>query len=569
MSDGVNICIAIAVSRAENLDPLPGAITAAHSVIEWATALEYRTRLITDEDGRIVTVNAIKKAILGLIADPGQEIDRVLIAFAGHGAVTGTNDLWLLSKWLNGSDQIINAQLMRRRLFTYRPKQVAIISDACRDPLPAANPALLGRSVLPNSRVPWEGPEPDCDTLLAAGLGKPAYMVRAKENQRAYCLFTHVVTNALWNRYAGAVDDIRVGGPAVTSQTLKSVVRRELVLAANLLNQTQQAVIETNFTPPDDVYTPIGKITPPAAVTLEPPKYIAKAWADAGPTQAEIARDFTYALQQEAPLRPTHFETGTGMAVIGDQIAAVAVPGEVIAMIDTAPGAPSDSRGHWLVLNGPPASLALRLETLNLWVCAAVYPGMIGTFSITDANGAGALIYRPVGNFDAMLSAGTEKAVAALHAGSFSHDDMLQLAAEIPQRTFVDPVLSLIAAYHYARVGNYQCIRNLALYHCAKAQPIPLDMALLAGLRLRRESQRLLAEVPTMQGRSTKTPPAECVVAGSLPWLRQGWFLLDETDEPTLAPLRDFTTELTPALFTTLAADAGDKLSDLIKKGII
>jgi hypothetical protein len=393
LGEAVRICVAIGVSRPERLESLPGAIAAAESIAEWARNMGYETALVTDDQDP-VTCARLKTTIEGLIAKPDEERDRVIISFAGHGVISGTRDLWLLSRWYTDADEIVDVELMRMRLASYRPRQVTIISDACRTPPPEDDPTIQGSRIL--SRSPWQATETDCDVFLATGIGRPAYMVRAKETSRAYCLFTHVVTNALWGRYAGAIDQSHSKGPAVTSQTLKAVVRRELPLAANLLNQSQSASIVTNFTPPDDIYMSMGQgaaLLPPA-LTLEPPGSAPGFGVRGEPhrpgarSPEEIANAFRKSLVDEAPLRPTHFETGTGLAVVGERIAAVASAPGILSFPDTSPLAPAGSRGRWWVLDGPPTSLAVQLTLSGRWVCACLYPGMIGTLTVDNAGAA-------------------------------------------------------------------------------------------------------------------------------------------------------------------------------------
>jgi hypothetical protein len=587
LDQALRICVAIGVSQPERLEPLPGAIAAAESIAEWASSLGYQTALVTDEN-EPVSCARLKTTIEDLVGKPDEERDRVIISFAGHGVISGTRDLWLLSRWFT-DDEIVDVELMRMRLAYYRPRQVTIISDACRTPPPEDDPTIQGRRIL--SRSPWEPTEPDCDVLLATGIGKAAFMVRAKETRRAYCLFTHVVTNALWGRYTGAIDPAHFKGPAVTSQTLKAVVRRELPLAANLLNQSQSASIVTNFTPPDDIYTPMGAGgAPPPAVTLEPgtpsisgvrrgPRDFGVGRTTRSPEEIEEA--FRRSLSEQAALRPTHFETNTGLAVIGERIAGVASAPGVQSAADSSPKAPPDSRGRWWILDGPPTSLAVQLVRSGRWVCGCLYPRMIGTFTV-DRNGAASLVFRP-GYYGSDVSAeATEQAIAAMHAGTIMADSALDLAARIREQKHKDPVLGAIAAYLYARAGDFESIRRIAWFYCHHSQPIPIDVALLGGLRLQRNDFVLYAEVPATSERASRvpaeesrrfttmaTPPTLGEVAGGIPWLRQGFSLLEDSREAIFAPLRDFVGGLTPALFTTLEPVAGEGLAELIRKGEI
>lgn len=630
MSDGINIFVAIAVSAPEKLDPLPGAITAAHDLIAWADATkEYRTLLITDEqkpDGsdNPVTLERLSREIEPLINKGDEERDRIVITFAGHGLFNG-GDLWLLNKW-DSKEDVVDVQRLQLNLATYQPKQITILSDACRSPPSPDAPDVRGHRVF--TKMDWKPSRPDLDLLLAAGLGQPAYMVRGKDDQKPYCLFSHVVTNGLWGRYPVGVDEFQHG--MVTSQSLKKAIDQELPAAANALNQSQQADIRVTFMRPRNVYMTL--VDPPAAVqALDPPspdepdilladdndflrlpdnrdfvvgfnlgdepafnRRIRRRPPPAPkPTDAELRRSFAQRfvddLRGEAQERPTHFETETGVAAVGALVRDVAVGPQGHAQLDMSPQAPADSRGRWWLLNGPPGSMAAQLLGGD-WVGAALFPGKIGTFSI-DRRGASALVYRRgrlpqdwEAETDAAASAAAEEAIAEMHAGSLTGEPARNLAAHIRQWKHADPVLGVIAAYLYARLNDIESIQRLAWFYPVNNQPIPFDVALLGELPLRRAGGGLLfADIPKTSEReaqaereeefdfTTQPTPGwkDAPVAGGFPWLRRGWDLLDDIDAKAFKPLIELTDGLTPALFTTLRADDGARLAKLIREGTI
>jgi hypothetical protein len=603
MAHGAKICIAIAVHQPERLTPLPGALTAARSIVEWADALGYRTKLITDE-AEPVTCARLKSGIQPLIAHASEDRDRVIISFAGHGVAADVRDLWLLSRWRSGAEEAVDVLRFRSRLATYLPAQVTIISDACRTARPNDSLDLQGSRIL--DLVEWGEPDTEEDILRATTLGKPAYMVRSREDGEPHCLFTHVVTNALWGRYPESIDKSRPEGPVVTSQTLKKAVKVQLNRAANLLDKSQRPEIVTNFTPPEDVYTPLTGLSAPPTVTLVPaqPKPVTRR-APLRPTEGVIdflthdlhriarapaqrarrsstprerAAALTQRLRQEAAQRPTHFETGTGLAILGDQISEVVVGPTANALLDMQPEAPLQSQGLWYVLQGPPGSLVARLAS-GRWVAAALYPDMIGTISV-DAYGAAAVVYRPAGNSDPRVAAAAEQAVGALQSGSLGDGEALGIAARIREFKHVDPTLGAIAAYLYARAGDLDGIRRIAAYYCWANQPIPYDVALLGRLPLRREGPSLWATVPPTAERASRapeedkrafttraTPEVEGPVAGSFPWLRQGWSLIEDYRPPVYSPLAALERGLTRALFTTLEDEQGHALANLIRTG--
>jgi len=249
--------------------------------------------------------------------------------------------------------------------------------------------------------------------------------------------------------------------------------------------------------------------------------------------------------------------------------------------VDVSPDAPVETRGHWWVLEGPPSSLAVQLSPSDRWVCACVYPGMIGTWRV-DKRGAASLVFRPGdgGSDSDTVAQAAEEAISALHAGTIAGEAASDLATRIRLWKHNDPILGVIASYLYAQVGDFESVRRIAWFYCYYNQPIPFDVALLGGLRLSRRGPLLCADVPATSKRQLReaaeanqefatvaTPAVAGLVAGGIPWLRQGWSLLEDSGQTVLDALLEFTPGLTAALFTTLEPAAGAALAGLIHKG--
>src|SRR4051812_45268241 len=125
-----DLCIAIAVSTPENLDAVPGAIPSAKRVVAWAQALGYSTELVTDEVNP-VTCELLNEVFQRKLGQGGQR--RLIVSFAGHGLIRGgAEEYWLLNGWRTQATGAVNYLKLRDRLGTYRPQQLAVISDACR-----------------------------------------------------------------------------------------------------------------------------------------------------------------------------------------------------------------------------------------------------------------------------------------------------------------------------------------------------------------------------------------------------------------------------------------------------
>ncbi len=123
--------LVIGVSDASPLDYLPGALNGARAFHEWATALGYDARLVTDKE-EPVTAARLRGELDRLLTKDDRGIHRLLVYFAGHGLIREAEQaLWLLSDW-SRELRAVNVEQLRRRLGYYGVEQVAIFADACR-----------------------------------------------------------------------------------------------------------------------------------------------------------------------------------------------------------------------------------------------------------------------------------------------------------------------------------------------------------------------------------------------------------------------------------------------------
>jgi hypothetical protein len=112
------VAVAIAVSGAETLPFLPGALNCADRFFSWAKTLGYEAKLITDE-GSPVTVARLRAELEVALEDP-RPIHRLVIYFAGHGMIRELESgLWLLSDWKK-EGLAVAYESMRQRLSTGR-----------------------------------------------------------------------------------------------------------------------------------------------------------------------------------------------------------------------------------------------------------------------------------------------------------------------------------------------------------------------------------------------------------------------------------------------------------------
>lgn len=233
------IFLVVAVSKPDGdggrLKPLPGAIASAKRMAEWAQANSYITLRVTDEDGKPVSVLRIRETLQGTINDlldnQGIPITRVVIYFAGHGyADSGGRNYWLLTDWNAEPTEAINVQMLQRMLSYYNPIQISLIGDACSE-INEDSLEITGHHIL---RKPEEERSiVEVDQFFAAEAGRKAFMIRAQENEEAFCLFTETLLDALEGEVSEAFDTEIPDLNRVTSQSLRNYLVKAIPIKAS------------------------------------------------------------------------------------------------------------------------------------------------------------------------------------------------------------------------------------------------------------------------------------------------------------------------------------------------
>ncbi len=201
------VCLTIGVSRAEGLDPLRAAATAAEEVGEWARISKFAKPedicVLTDlhED---VTVQKIADAIKKLLP-MGKKTDAFLLHFAGHGLrEDNTRTLWLPTNWRTEL-RAIAVERLKNRLSDFGIANLTIISDACKalandkDSSDLTADGVLGAGTS-------AGVRPILDRYDAVHDIESAFMVPGKTPEQSRCIFSGALVEALWGRRADAFD---------------------------------------------------------------------------------------------------------------------------------------------------------------------------------------------------------------------------------------------------------------------------------------------------------------------------------------------------------------------------
>lgn len=560
-----DLCIAIAVSRPEGLDPLPGAIPSAKRLAAWAQGQGYATELVTDAS-EAVTCARLTEVLHRCLDQGGQR--RIIIAFAGHGLMRGgAEEFWLLNQWRNRAAEAVNHLKLRDRLGTYRPKQLAIISDACRSLATQDARWVEGTGVVDTTNYVEQPVQ--VANLSGTRATQPAYTTPLEAGD-AYCFFTQVLTRALNGKPPDALTIDDQGRRVVLSDDLFNVIERELPLLASQHGRSQTPDLSGAWRAPGNIWSILqtgasdAPLLLPSAVTAN----YERAVEAAAPTDRR-ATDLEHRLTTEP--RPLRYETGTGVTVQGAcPVAVVASP----AFRPEAWGPPGSFR-FWPDEGAQRGSMAIELAG-GSWVAGPIYTGFIGAFTL-DGEFAEGLVLRP-SDQDPRVA---EATVAAAASGQVLSDPY-DLAARLRDQKHADPVLGALAAYAYARAGAVEDIRRLCDFYRQRRQPVPFDAILLARVPIRREADGLRAILPPVAAREPltdmerarrwtyeATAGGEVAVAGGFPWLRQGWALLEDDFRPELRAVARFAPGILPGLFTTLRPRQGEQLARAIAQGEI
>lgn len=560
------IFISIAVSKPlGGLDELPGAITAAERMAAWAEAQGYATLLFHDGALPEITIDILRDGITAAIRDVTNqtELERLVIFFAGHGAALGVGDqFWILTNWQKRWSEAIKVSALQRMLEYYGPKQVSIIGDACQE-FSSMFVDLVGSSVLDR---PEEEQHPyELDQFFAVDVGKQAFMIKAKGDQKDFCLFTEVLLDALEGDAQDTYFEEIGADKFVTSQSLaryldNNVAREAGKYGVRMIPRpnpgfyTDRTYLSIPGPPPQarasGIYRPKDAGTSPAEpmakaeprsrsvgkARLVKPKF-PKAALD-GQTQAldkvrEASREAFVDEVSNATVRD-HFETGCGICVSGADVADVEASFGEVSRLDEQP--------NWFRIKletgdadsfGWSDTLVTLADGRIVSVCAV--SGFVAALHIIDAASL-SLFHRPIGA-DEYEGRTAIDLLAQAHAGLLSRQAIIDMAAMLRYGKHRIITLGCIAAQFYDAIRDIDSLRSIAAFYAMNHQPVPLDIILYGGGTISEDGGRLYADIPAVAAREPRTPEEreQCFtydqtpgfkrhpIAGRIPWMRQAW----------------------------------------------
>ncbi len=615
------IFISIAVSQpGGRLEKLSGAITAAERMAEWASVQGYTTILLQDavqpEGTRAentmdalpnlhkevlpeITIDILRNRISTAIRKVTDDavLERLVIFFAGHGAALGIGDqYWILTNWHTSWNEAVKVSSLQRVLEYYGPQQVSIIGDACQE-FSSKFIDLVGSAVLdkPNEELrPYE-----LDQFFAVDVGKQAFMIKSRGDQRSFCVFTEVLLDALQGDAKAAYLE-KIGATRhVTSQSLALHINKNLPLEASKYGVRMTPKTWPGFSS-DRIYLTIPTKPPKPA---RPPKEGNFESSRFGATSDSRPLDLDSLLQQtdagesgnsKPPLRSAskagliaspsdkaalaaqaatlkqaredtrkafvdevasaavrdHFETGCGICVSGTEDVQVQASFGEVSAVDGQPNwfrirldtVSSDSLG-WT------DALVTLADGRIVPVCAVNH--FVAALHIINADSL-SLFHRPL---HAAEHEGKEAIdlLAQLQAGLLSPERIVDAAVKLRHGKHRIITLGCVAAQFYDAVRDVDSLRSLAAFYAMHHQPVPLDILLYGGGTLSDLDGRLYADIPAVAARPARTEqerqhsftcdptPAfqRWPVAGRIPWMRQAWGAVETVQcDPSAADWR-------------------------------
>ena len=564
------IFVSIAVSKPDGgLAELPGAINASERMAAWADANGYIPLLLNDRVFPEVTIGLLRSEISKAIDDVTNRavLRRLVFFFAGHGATLGIDDqFWMLSNWDRNPNEAVKVSSLQRMLEYYGPEQVAIIGDACQE-FSARFIEVVGSPILDKTNEIRRDFE--LDRFFPVDAGSQAFMIKAVGEDKAFCLFTEVMLDALEGDAPQKYFEELNGGRHITSQTVAQFLRDNLAAEAGKYGVRMDPRPRPGFYT-DRVYYSV----PTSAESGDPRRSnhyeleaihgsstpdringrsVAKARLMASESGQETARKLAQSLDEKRQTTKSaymvaadgdvrdHFETGCGICFTGAQIV----------------GAVQTSRG-WLSQDWlPPNWYRLELSDDHdpfLWAdmvveladgsfaSGCVVQNFITAMHVFDGGGTNVL-HRPLGE-----GLDTGKDVIALlgkmQAGLLSEAEIVDEAAMLRWHKHRVITMGPIIAQFYDSIRDTDCLRSIAAFYAKNSQPIPLDVVLFGGGRLFARNSALYADVPATVARKPRslverernytfqaTPKVTGhPVAGRVPWMRQAWCAIETSD---------------------------------------
>ncbi|MFZ6744933.1 caspase family protein [Undibacterium sp. JH2W] len=567
----MKLCLTIGVSKASQLSPLPGAITVAHEMGDWARNSGFITEVITDENETPVTITRIRETLLGMLPE-NEEVECFILHFAGHGFRSGAEqNVWLTSNWYEET-RAISVEALKRQLYRHGIKNLSIFSDACRSlPSDIETADIFGDPVLP--RGPYDPVPPVIDRFNAVIDGQQAYMLKGDDNAPSRCIFSTVLLEGLCGLKEEAFDKYQTDFVIPESLALFSKQRLKEIGETYDLQCSPECATGT---PRDHVvYFKRGGNSNGQPSLKWPAPSLCKQVQDKVHEEPQSTHlDIRYSVARRSfgeIWRRFDYPLNCNLVISG------AVPKNIWSTSLIKKRSSDDDGGIYLVdcMMGDAVQILVEFDS-DVFASAVVYGRLI---TLINRDKSGDISWTCVSEFPESEEIWGEsfRAIESLQKGKLSADQVDHIAAHLREFKHVNPTLGAIASYLYDYTGDVDSIRRMAYFYCYYDQPMPFDVAFMGLLSTQDMGEgHIEAEVPLVPARlqsptndklpdwvTRETMGTSGKVAGLWPWLRQGWQFM-ENPEPeekaTAAGLSDVAKFLLPSQFSSFKKEGAQIL---------
>lgn len=588
--------IVIGVDRSGPLPALAGAASGARQFADFLKRQSIDVVEFNDDRGDKVRGSDIYTAVSKLV-EPGN-LHQLIIYFAGHGFLRGSNEYWLLSDAPVDPNEAITVVECERAALKTGITNVVLISDACRS-LPNSLGAndLHGRVIFPN-KGGYDN-EVTVDKFFATHPGDASFEVPVDESTAEYeGIFTRVLLEAFTNPPRNLAKELTNGLWVIPNRRLRNYLRERVPLRAQEedvnLFQVPQSVVTSDepwhlgFVPQPSGGAGSGGGDPENNITRDPfealkssvnevrifasgstPWEEAIAYLPAGvsPDTADehVAAELKAAVQRQEQDIPAQT---TGLVVYGGAIEDVFLAqGTASEIKQGSPEAP-DIAYVWPDFNRSETVL-LQLEKGPAMPIPLI-PGFAAHIHVQDgeirdvhfnptveSGGYGDFIFE-LARLSYLRSLASEATRAGVLTFEGSRDEREAaaeaFAGQIRILKDVDPVLGLYAAYAYSQALLFDGVGSVADIMRESLNYNLYDVEMLTG-----KLSGIPGEFVASEGRVTPFCPL----------LRQGWELL-RVNQVQLHPIvLEASTGLREGLWTTFDAERGALIGKAIQEGNI
>lgn len=565
-----NIFLSIGVEykESEDLSRLRGAIPSALAMAKWAELQGFSSKCVTDEE-QPVTVERVRQALEALLGGGGQH--RAIVCFAGHGLIRdGAEELWLMNDWRAVVGAINHAQL-RERLKGYGIKQVAIVNDACRNLVSDQFRNIVGSPVV--RLKSYEHDYVETSVINGTKAGRSSYSTPIDHSDQ-YCFLTRALYETLTN-----LNKTWDEKQELSHADLFRILLRKVPEVAREFNVTQLPEPTGIFLDPD-TWSNKDKLNS-SLKALEP--LPAKQQTRTQVTAQSVLQNNKSLLA----LNSGALELTRGTTNFVDEISSSTVDSikskflnrqnfssKNISLSGMQAKALYTNSSELLTRNQMGSAATCLIELANSEWCGASIYNYLSTNFIYSNNGIISVSMGDRSSWDDSIL--MEEIFSALSGYGFSEAN--ETVAEMRQDKHYNPVLGVMAAYTYYRLGAIEDIRRTAYFYGQNQQALPFDIAVLCNIGMSYEKGVFVAHIPDVRERAPMnqteatrpytfkaTPAISVQVAGRFPWMRQGWGICSENRNEVIRKLSIFEHGLKQSLFTTLDNQTGRDLRDFLQ----